>query len=83
MAKYNSRHPTILSADASSFDLRVLVLEQRTGKCQPIAFASRFLTKAEMRYAGIEKKKKLALTWVAERLRMYMRVLNVTFENGS
>ena len=51
-----------VSADASSFDLGAVLLQQDRGEWKPVAYASRSMTPTERRYAQIEKEA-LAITW--------------------
>ena len=51
-----------VSADASSFGLGAVLLQQERGVWKPVVYASRSMTPTERRYAQI-KKEALALTW--------------------
>ena len=56
LAHYCSEKETIISADASSYGLRaVLLQDQENDTKKPIAYASRSMTSTEQRYAQIEK----------------------------
>ena len=78
LAQYSPEHETMVSADASSYGLGgVLTQKQQDGEWNPVVFISRSLTKAESRYAQIEKEA-LAVTWACERLRGYISGLDFT-----
>ena len=64
---YNPNMPTKVSADASSYGIGgVLMQEDDKGNWKPVFYVSRSLTSTEQRYAQIEKEA-LAMTWVCER----------------
>ena len=67
LAIYDQNATTLVSADASSYGLgAVLLQEQTTGEMKPVACISRSLTPVEERYAQIEKEA-LAFTWACKR----------------
>ena len=56
LAYYDPQKTTILSADASSFGLGTVLLQEQDNKeKKPVAYASRSMTSTEQRYAQIEK----------------------------
>ena len=72
LAHYSHQAPIIVSADASSFGLgAVLLQEQPDGRRAPVTYISRALTASEQKYAQIEKEA-LAMTWACERLHCYL-----------
>ena len=72
LAMFDPNRDTILSADASSFGLEVVLCQQQDdGTLRPIAYISRALTATEQRYRQIEREA-LALTWACERLADYL-----------
>ncbi|XP_064482841.1 uncharacterized protein K02A2.6-like [Ornithodoros turicata] len=80
MAKYHPEYPTIVSADASSFGLgSVLLQQQPEGELRAVAFASRSLTQAEQRYSQTEKEY-LAIVWAIQRFDHYLRGLSFLVE---
>ena len=81
LALYNPCAPTKVSADASSFGLGAVLLQQPTEKeeWKPVAYASRSMTETETRYAQIEKEA-LATTWSCEKFSNYL--LGQRFHNG-
>lgn len=80
MACYNPEHPTIVSADSSSFGLgAVLLQDQPSGERRVVAFASRSLTATEQRYSQTEKEA-LAVTWAVHRFDEYVWGLRFTVE---
>ena len=74
---YNPEAPTKVSADASSYGLGAILLQQSDSAWRPVAYASRVMTETETRYAQIEKEA-LAVTWACERFSNY--VLGQTFQ---
>ena len=71
LALYNPDSKTKISANASSFGLGAVLLQQSSDDWQPVAYASRSLTDTEERHAQIEKEA-LAITWACERLATYI-----------
>ncbi|XP_049524062.1 uncharacterized protein K02A2.6-like [Dermacentor silvarum] len=80
LARYNPALLTTVSADASSFGLgAVLLQDQPSGERRPVAYASRALTETERRYSQIEKEA-LAATWAINRFDEFLRGLRFTLE---
>ena len=63
LARYEPEKETVVSADASSFGLgAVLMQEQPSGEMRPMTYAGRSMSETERRYAQTEKVA-LAFTW--------------------
>jgi len=77
LALYDLEVPTKISADASSYGLGAVLLQESDSQWKPIAYASRSMSNTERRYAQIEKEA-LASTWACEKFASY--VLGKTFE---
>ena len=71
LALYSPHTPTKVTADASSYGLGAVIMQQRGSEWKPIAYASRSMTETETRYAQIEKEA-LATTWACERFSTYI-----------
>ena len=72
LALYDPAASTKVAADASSFGLGAVLLQQNQQHMwKPIAFASRSLTQTEHYYATIEKEA-LAITWACEKFASYI-----------
>ena len=71
LALYDPDAATKISADASSFGLGAVLLQQSQNTWKPVAYASRSLTETERRYSQIEKKA-LAATWASEKFVDYI-----------
>ena len=72
LALYDTSAKTKISADASAYGLGAVLLQQQDDeKWHPVAFASRTMNEAELRYAQIEKEA-VALTWALEKFSEYV-----------
>ena len=80
LALYNPTAPTKVSADASSFGLGAVLLQQHEHNWKPVAFASRAMTDTEKNYAQIEKEA-LATTWACEKFSNYILGKTIKIES--
>ena len=71
LALYDVSADLKVSADASSYGLGAVLLQQNNSSWQPVAFASRVMSDTETRYAQVEKEA-LAITWVCEKFSSYI-----------
>ena len=80
LTAYNIAAELKVSADASSHSLGAALLQrQSSSHWQPVCYASRSMTSAEVNYAQIEKEA-LALTWACERFRDYVLGKSILIE---
>ncbi|KAJ8377185.1 hypothetical protein SKAU_G00077650 [Synaphobranchus kaupii] len=71
LAMYDPNRESKVSADASSYGLGAVLLQEAEGGWRPVAYVSRSLTPTEQRYAHVEKEA-LGLTWACERFRNFL-----------
>ena len=68
---YDPQAPTKVSADASSYGVGAVLLQQAGDIWKPVAYASRSMTETERRYAQIEKEA-LAVVWACDKFSDYV-----------
>ncbi|XP_060798261.1 uncharacterized protein K02A2.6-like [Neoarius graeffei] len=71
LAIYDPNREIKVSADASSYGLGGVLLQEWEDVWKPVAYVSRSLTQTEQRYAQVEKEA-LGLTWACERFRNFL-----------
>ena len=71
LALYDLLAPTKVSADASSYGLGAVLLQQVRDKWKPVAYASRSMSDTEKRYAQTEKEA-LTVTWSCDKFSNYI-----------
>ena len=68
---YNPNAAIKVSADASSFGVGAVLLQEDNEGWKPVAYASRSMSETEQRYAQIEKEA-LAITWACSKFSDYI-----------
>ena len=68
---YDPQAPTKISANASSYGIGAVLLQQSAERWVPVAYASRAMSTTESRYAQIEKEA-LAIVWACEKFSSYV-----------
>ena len=79
LAFYDPTLPTKVSADASSFGLGAVLLQEKDSVWKPVSYSSRSMSETERRYVQIEKEA-LAVTWACEKFADYIIGLKVQLE---
>lgn len=80
LAWFDPVRETTITADASAYDVgAVLKQKQNDGRFQPIAYASKTLTKCQKNWAQIEKEG-YALVWACKRFRDFITGITVCLE---
>ena len=75
LAYFDPTKPTTVSADASSYGIGGVLLQESEGKQHPVAFCSRTLIPTEQQYAQIEREC-LACVWSCDKFTQYLRGLH-------
>ena len=73
LAYFDPTKPTTVNADASSYGIGGVLLQESEGKQHPVAFCSRTLTPTEQQYAQIERE---CLAWSCDKFTQYLRGLH-------
>lgn len=71
LSLYNPNASLKISADALSFEIGAVLLQESHDGWKPIAYASRSMTETERRYVQIEKEA-LAVTWACDKFADYV-----------
>ena len=78
-ALYDLEAPTKISADASSYGLGAVLMQETESGGRPVAYASRAMTATEQRYSQIEKEA-LTIAWACEKFSDYILGKSIAIE---
>ena len=76
---YDPNLSTKVSADASSYGLGAVLLQQHNSQWKPVAYASHSMSETEKRYSQIEKEA-LAVTWACDKFANYISGIHIIIE---